>query len=169
MYLLTKPSPALTQVHRSSKAVALCLHFTSLCCSLESSFKERAHCWCLLSCKNHTRNICCEILESSCLVDFVAQPVKKIRLQCRRPGFDSWVGKIPCRRQRLLTPVFWPGESHGLYIPWVAKSQKLLSDFTFTFIVVYGSRARVIFITAPCSEPDVCPLSCFLFSYLLPY
>ena len=30
-------------------------------------------------------------------------------LQCRRPGFDSWVGKIPCRRQRLHTPVFWLG------------------------------------------------------------
>ena len=61
---------------RFSRAVALCLHFTSLCHGLESSFKERAHCLCLLSCKNHTRNICCEILESSCLVDFVAQPVK---------------------------------------------------------------------------------------------
>ena len=38
-----------------------------------------------------------------------------IRLQCRRPGFDPQVGKIPWRRERLPTPVFWPGESHGLY------------------------------------------------------
>ena len=30
----------------------------------------------------------------------------RIRLQCRRPGFDPWVGKIPWRRQRLPTPVF---------------------------------------------------------------
>ena len=22
------------------------------------------------------------------------------------------------RRERLLTPVFWPGEFHGLYRPW---------------------------------------------------
>ena len=29
------------------------------------------------------------------------------------PGF----GKIPWRKERLLTPVFWPGESHGLYSP----------------------------------------------------
>jgi len=36
-------------------------------------------------------------------------------LQCRRPGFDPWVGKIPWRRERLPTPVFWPGEFHGLY------------------------------------------------------
>ena len=29
---------------------------------------------------------------------------------CGRPGFDPWVGKIPWRRERLPTPVFWPGE-----------------------------------------------------------
>ena len=27
----------------------------------------------------------------------------------------SWVGKIPWRRESLPTPVFWPGEFHGLY------------------------------------------------------
>ena len=42
----------------------------------------------------------------------------RIRLQCRRPGFDPWVGKMPWRRDRLPTPVFWPGEFHGLYSPW---------------------------------------------------
>jgi len=31
--------------------------------------------------------------------------VKEICLQCRRPQFDSWVGKIPWRRDRLSTPV----------------------------------------------------------------
>ena len=31
---------------------------------------------------------------------------KEIHLQCRRPWFDSWVGKIPWRRDRLPTPVF---------------------------------------------------------------
>ena len=50
----------------------------------------------------------------------VAQLVK-ICPQCGRPGFDPWVGKIPWRRERLLTPVFWPGESHGLYSPWGRK------------------------------------------------
>ena len=40
---------------------------------------------------------------------------ERILLQCGRPGFDPWVGKIPWRRERLPTPVFWPGESHGLY------------------------------------------------------
>ena len=50
----------------------------------------------------------------------VAQLIKN-RPQCRRPGFDPWVGKIPWRRERLPTPVFWPGESHGLYSPWGCK------------------------------------------------
>ena len=39
-------------------------------------------------------------------------------LQCGRPGFDPWVGKIPWRRERLPTPVFWPEELQGLYSPW---------------------------------------------------
>ena len=38
-----------------------------------------------------------------------------------RPGFAPWVGKMPWRRKRLPTPVFWPGEFHGLYSPWGRK------------------------------------------------
>ena len=33
-------------------------------------------------------------------------------LECRRPGFDHWVGKIPWRKAWQPTPVFLPGESH---------------------------------------------------------
>ena len=33
--------------------------------------------------------------------------------QCRRCGFDPWVGKIPWRRKWQPSPVFKPGESHG--------------------------------------------------------
>ena len=50
------------------------------------------------------------------LGSLVAQLVKKkILLQCDRPRFDPSVGKIPWRREQLPTPVFWPGEFHGLY------------------------------------------------------
>ena len=35
-------------------------------------------------------------------------------MQCGRPGFDPWVGDIPWRRERLPTPVFWPGEFYGI-------------------------------------------------------
>ena len=50
----------------------------------------------------------------------VAKQVKN-PLQCRRPRFDSWVGKILWRRERLPTPVSWPEEFHGLYNPWGSK------------------------------------------------
>ena len=36
-----------------------------------------------------------------------------IRLQCRRCGFDPWVGKILWRKAQQPTPEFLPGESHG--------------------------------------------------------
>ena len=37
------------------------------------------------------------------------------------PGFNPWVQKIPWRRERLPTTIFWPGEFHGLYRPWGCK------------------------------------------------
>ena len=50
------------------------------------------------------------------------------QLQCGRPGFDPWVGKIPWRKERLPTPVSLPGEFHGEGARWaivhgVTKSQ----------------------------------------------
>ena len=46
---------------------------------------------------------------------------ERICLQCGRPRFDPRVGKIPWRRERLPTPVFWPGEFHGVYSLWDCK------------------------------------------------
>ena len=52
----------------------------------------------------------------------------RICLQCRRPWFDSWVRKIPWKRDRLPTPVFlgFPGGSDGkestiLWETWVSS------------------------------------------------
>ena len=47
-------------------------------------------------------------------------------LQCWRPGFNPWVGKIPWRRKWQPTPVFLPGKSNGQrslvgYSPWGRK------------------------------------------------
>ena len=39
--------------------------------------------------------------------------LNRLCLQCRRPGFHPWVGKIPWRWGWQPTPVFLPGESHG--------------------------------------------------------
>ena len=36
----------------------------------------------------------------------------------------------PLEKERLPTPVFWPGEFHGQYSPWgLTKSWTRLSDF----------------------------------------
>ena len=50
----------------------------------------------------------------------VAQLVKNLPAM-QKIWVDLWVGKIPWRRERLPTPVFWPGEFHGPYSPWGCK------------------------------------------------
>ena len=37
----------------------------------------------------------------------------RVHVQCKRPRFNPWVGKILCKREWQPTPVFLPGESHG--------------------------------------------------------
>ena len=56
----------------------------------------------------------------------VAQMVKNLPANARKPGFNPWVGKIPWRRDWQPTPVFLPGEFHGQgslagYKPWDCK------------------------------------------------
>ena len=50
--------------------------------------------------------------------------------KCGRPGFDPWVGKIPWRRERLPTPVFWPGEFLGLKSPWGLKESNMTEQLS---------------------------------------
>ena len=50
--------------------------------------------------------------------------------------FSSWLNyiyilKIPSRRERLPTPVCWPGECHRLYSPWGPK-ESFVSNFHLT-------------------------------------
>ena len=64
----------------------------------------------------------------------------RIRLQCGRSGFDPWVGKIP-RRRETPTPVFWPGEFHGLYSPRRRKewdtTEWLSLSLSYTYILFF--------------------------------
>ena len=43
---------------------------------------------------------------------------------------EIWVGKIPWRRERLSTPVFWPGEFHGLYSTWGHKESDMTEQLS---------------------------------------
>ena len=57
---------------------------------------------------------CWTILFTAKLQGFsVGSTGKKICLQCRKSGFNPWVGKIPCIREWQHTPVFFPGKFHG--------------------------------------------------------
>ena len=72
----------------------------------------------------------------------VAQTVKESACHVGELEFDPWVGKTPWRRERLPTPIFWPGGFHGqrsltVYIVHgVTKSQTQLSDFHFSLSLV---------------------------------
>ena len=60
---------------------------------------------------------------------------QRICLQCKRSSIDPRVGKIPWRRDRLLTPVFLPGEFHGQrslagYSPWGCKESDRTQQLT---------------------------------------
>ena len=62
---------------------------------------------------------------------------KESACQYRRRGFHPWVGKNPCRRKWLPTPLFLPGKFHGqkslvTTVHGVAKSQTWLSDWAHT-------------------------------------
>ena len=42
-------------------------------------------------------------------------------------------GRFPWRRNRLPTPVFWPGESHGLYSLWGCKESDTTERLSLHF------------------------------------
>ena len=56
---------------------------------------------------------------------------------------DPWVGMIPWRREMLPTPVFWPGEFHGLYSPWGLKESNMTERLSLRFT----SRALKVILT----------------------
>ena len=74
---------------------------------------------------------------------FPGSTATRIRLQCKRPWFYPWVGKIPRRRAWQPTPVFLPGEFHGqrslrrlqstglqrVGLGWTAKQQQQKQQF----------------------------------------
>ena len=81
--------------------------------------------------KIHCKSICYPLQYS--WVSLVAQLVKNPPVM-RETWVYPWVGKIPWRRERLPTPVFWLREFHGLYSPWGCKefdTTEQLSLFTF--------------------------------------
>jgi len=68
----------------------------------------------LLHNDHHSKSGWHPTLHSYHIFDFPGGLDSKVScLQCRRPGFDPWVGKILWRRKWQPTPVLLPGKSHG--------------------------------------------------------
>ena len=62
---------------------------------------------------------------------------QRSHLQCRRPGFDPWIGKTPWRSEWQPTPVFLPGEFQGQrtvagYSLWGPKESDTTERLTHT-------------------------------------
>ena len=72
------------------------------------------------------------------MASLVAQVVKNLPAM-----WKSWVGKIPWRRERLPTPVFWSGEFHGLYNPWGGK--ELDTTERLSLLLIYNTYALYIY------------------------
>ena len=61
-------------------------------------------------------------------LSWVKNPHAKQKTWVRSLGWEDPLEKGKGMK-RLPTPVFWPGEFHGLYSPWAAKDHTRLSDF----------------------------------------
>ena len=59
----------------------------------------------------------------------IAQLVKNLPAK-PETRFNSWVGKIRWTRERLPTPVFWPGELHRPCSPWGHKESDMTEQLS---------------------------------------
>ena len=66
--------------------------------------------------------------------------------ECRRPRLDPWVGKMPWRRKRLPTPVFWSREFHELYSPWGPKELDMTEQLSLSYSTCLEDYSLLIFL-----------------------
>ena len=96
-------------------------------------------------------------------------------MQCRIPGFDPWVRKIPWRRAQKPTPIFLPGELHGQrslsgYSPSGRKELDTTESHTITHTIsTYpeksgGIMAFKVGSSKMCSDLQFCSSPCSSFS-----
>ena len=96
----------------------------------------------------------------------------RICLQCKRPLFDPWVGKVPWRIKWQPTPVLLPRKSHGLrsmvgYSPWGRKESDMTERLHFTnqsHRRLISSESAYNFVSPTASKAGI--WEAFLFFYL---
>ena len=78
------------------------------------------------------------------------------------------LGKIPQRRERLPTTVFWPGEYHGVYSPWGCKESDMTERLSLSMSPLEGAKSppvenqssreyNCIYLAAPSTQILVSP------------
>ena len=72
------------------------------------------------------------------LASLVAQLVKNLPAMQK-----TWVRSLgwedPLERERLPTPVFWPGEFHGVYSPWDPKESDTTERLSLSLLYSTGN------------------------------
>ena len=73
----------------------------------------------------------------------VKKKKKKIVPHCGKPGFNPRIGRIPWRRERQPTPIFFPGEFHAQsslvgYSPWGLKESDMTERLIHTILTAAG-------------------------------
>ena len=69
-------------------------------------------------------------------------------------GFNLWVGKIPWRRERLPTPLYWPREVHGLYSSRGHKESDTTEQLSLSLYFL-GLQKPLLTMTAAMKLKDV--------------
>ena len=74
-----------------------------------------------------------------------------VYLQCGRPGFKPWAGKIPWRGKWQSTPVLLPGKSHGQrslvrYSLWGRQESDMTERLHFTSLHFQAGDRAVMWV-----------------------
>ena len=78
-------------------------------------------------------------------VSLMAQLVKNPpAMQKTWVQFLGW--EDPLEKEKLPTPVFWPGEFHGLYSPWGCKESDMTEQLSFTSLSRNSALSRSKFL-----------------------
>ena len=69
----------------------------------------------------------------------VAQLVKSLPAMWET-GIQSLFWEDPLENEKAITPVFWPGEFHGLYSPWSCNESDSTEKLSLSLQLVTESR-----------------------------
>ena len=61
---------------------------------------------------------------------------------------------IPWKRERLPTPVFWPGEFHGLFSPWGRKESNMPERLSLSLYFLGSSQVAPVVKNLPANAGD---------------